>query len=156
MRHLLVFILLLSPLSMAIAEDADSKLVVWKSDGSKVTYTLSEQPKTTFTSEGVVITTSTVSVAYPLAQIVKYTYEGITSGIESVKNDGGELVSQDGYNFRFSNLKEDTLVQIYSVNGSLISTYKSEGKQITISLGDHANGVYIIKVGGTSYKVIKR
>lgn len=156
MRHLLVFILLLLPFSMVIAEDADSRLVVWRTDGSKIVYSLSEQPKTTFTSEGVVITTSTVSVTYPLTQIVKYTYEGIASGIESATNEGGILVSQDGYNFRFSNLKENTLVQVYSVNGSLISTHKNEGKQITISLGDHANGVYIIKVGDTSYKVIKR
>lgn len=156
MKHLLVFILLLLPFSMVIAEDADSRLVVWKNDGSKIVYSLSEQPKTTFTSEGVVITTSTVSVTYPLNQIVKYTYEGIASGIESVTKDGGVLVSQDGYNFRFSNLKENTLLQVYSVNGSLISTHNSEGKQITISLGDHANGVYIIKVGDTSYKVIKR
>lgn len=156
MKHLLVFILLLLPFSMVIAEDADSRLVVWRTDGSKIVYSLSEQPKTTFTSEGVVITTNTVSVTYPLTQIVKYTYEGIASGIESVTNDGRILVSQDGYNFKFSNLKENTLVQVYSVNGSLISTHKSEGKQISISLRDHANGVYIIKVGDTSYKVIKK
>lgn len=156
MKHLLVFILLLLPFSMVIAEDTDSRLVVWKTDGSKIVYSLSQQPKTTFTSEGVVITTSTVSVTYPLEQIVKYTYEGIASGIESVTNDGGVLISQDGYNFRFCNLKENTLVQVYSVNGSLISTHKNEGKQIIISLGDHTNGVYIIKVGDTSYKVIKR
>lgn len=156
MKHLLVFILLLLPFSMVIAEDADSRLVVWRTDGSKIVYSLSEQPKTTFTSEGVVITTNTVSVTYPLTQIVKYTYEDIASGIESVTNDGRILVSQDGYNFKFSNLKENTLVQVYSVNGSLISTHKSEGKQISISLRDHANGVYIIKVGDTSYKVIKK
>lgn len=83
---------------MAIAEDANSKLVVWKSDGSKIVYSLNEQPKTTFSSEGVVITTSTLSITYPLPQIVKYTYEGIASGIESVTNGGGVLVSQDGYN----------------------------------------------------------
>lgn len=156
MKHIIVFILLLFPFSMVIAEDADSRLVVWKTDGSKVVYSLSEQPKTTFTSEGIVITTNTVSVTYPLTQIIKYTYEGIASGIESITNDGGVMISQDGYNFRFSNLIENTLIQIYSVNGSLISTHKNEGKQITISLGDHANGVYIIKVGDTSYKVIKR
>lgn len=156
MKHLLVTILLLLPFSVALAEDANSRLVVWKGDGSKVVYSLSEQPKTTFTSEGVVITTSTVSVTYPLTQIVKYTYEGIASGIDSVINDEGILVSQEGYNFRFKNLKDNTLVQVYSVNGFLISTYKNEGEQITISLGDHASGVYIIKIGDTSYKVIKR
>lgn len=156
MKHLLVFILLLLPCHIAIAEDADSRLVVWRSDGSKIVYSLSEHPKTTFTSEGVVITTNTVSITYPLPQIVKYTYECISSGIESVTNEDEVLVSQDGYNFRFCNLKENTPVQVYSVNGSLISAQKNKGRHFTISLGDHANGVYIIKVGDTSYKVIKR
>lgn len=156
MKHLLVFVLLLLPFSMVKAEDADSRLVVWKTDGTKIVYSLSQQPKTTYTSDGIVITTSTVSVTYPLNQIVKYTYEGIANGIESVISEGGVLVTQDGYNFRFINLKENTLVKVYSINGSLISTHKSEEKQITISLGDHVNGVYIIKAGDTSYKVIKR
>ena len=139
-----------------MAEDSNSKLVVWKSDGSKVVYALSERPKTTFTSDGIVIATSTLSVTYPLIQIVKYTYEGIANGIESITNDGGVSISQDGYNFVFSNLKENTFTHVYSVNGTLVSSHKNEGKQTRISLGNHANGVYIIKVGDTSFKVIKR
>lgn len=157
MKQILSAIFLLLAQITAVAEAPIPSLIVWKTDGSKIIYSLGEQPKTTFSSEGIVITTSTLSVTYPLSEIVKYTYEGIDeSDIETIMGDEGFSMSQNGYNFLFSNLKENTVIQVFSANGILISSHINDGKQIEVSLVNQSNGIYIIKAGDVTFKVLKR
>ena len=64
------------------------RLVIWQKDGTKVSYDLDERPKTTFTTEDLVITTATATINYPLAKIQRYTYEGGALSVQDIRAGG--------------------------------------------------------------------
>ena len=156
MKKIVIFLLLLMPFQTSIAQSSNSKLIIWKNDGSKVTYALDEHPITTFTSDGVTITTNSISVSYPIDKIQKYTYEGIASAIATPKADNDILISQNNNEFTFSNLKEGSSIQVYSVDGLLLHSILVAEKNVLVSLDSYPCGVYVIKADNVSYKVIKK
>ena len=97
MRHLFRIVLVM--LLIVIGNDdlyAQSKLlVVWLKNGEKVYYNLEERPKTTFSGGKVVITTSKLEVNYPLEQLLRYTYENVSSEV-AINSTDNIRISQDG------------------------------------------------------------
>ena len=72
MKRTILF-LIISVFSLTAQAD-DSKLLVWQADGKVVTFSLDEEPVTTFSDGNLVITTTSKTVTYPLEQVRKYTY----------------------------------------------------------------------------------
>lgn len=123
--------------------------------GEKVYYDLEEQPKTTFSGKDIVITTNTLEVTYPLTQVLRYTYDNAVTGIESTSD--GVHISRKGDVVTFQNLSFSTTVQLFTIDGMLLETYDVEKKNsASISLKPYPTGIYILKVGGVSFKMIKR
>ena len=60
------FFLILFLFCLGLSLQAETNLVVWKKDGNKVAFALSEEPKVTFSENSLMINTSTVSVSYDL------------------------------------------------------------------------------------------
>lgn len=132
------------------------RLVIWQKDGSKVSYNLDEQPKTTFTTEDLVITTTTTSISYPLAKIQRYTYEGGTLSVRDVKQDGISL-SHDGDLIIVKGLASGKSVTVHRVDGVQLLTKRSDGSDsLTLSLSSLPSGVYVIKADEITYKFLKR
>ena len=73
----------------------DSKLLVWQADGKVVTFSLDEEPVTTYSNGSLVITTSSKTVTYPLEQVRKYTYFLPKARLLGDANDNGELDNDD-------------------------------------------------------------
>ena len=149
---------LLAGTSKGLAAEASAgqerKLVVWLKDGEKVYYDLEESPKTTFTGSDVIITTDVVTVSYPMEQVLRYTYDLATTDIENLKEN--EIhISQHGNSLGFENLKSGTVIKVYSIDGTLKDSV-SAGGSVTVSLDNYSSGVYIIKVNGMTYKVLKK
>ena len=133
------------------------QLVVWMKNGEKVYYNLKEYPKTTFSGSNVVITTNTMEVAYPLEQVLRYTYENLASDIEALLTDKEVYVSREGDVITFQNLHSAQPIQVFSIDGKLLETHSVNDKQSTsLSLNAYPTGVYIVKVNGTTYKMMKR
>ena len=136
---------------------AEPQLKVWKKDGSTVLYALSEQPVTTFSDNKLVIKTSNTTVEYPLAEVQRYTYEGVETGIESIESDNSMLVKQEKDKLSLRNLKAGEEVRLYSSSGSLLQIVKSNGTEpVVISLSSRPQGVYIVKSGKETIKLMKR
>ena len=80
------FLLFLSLALMALpmrAQDAEQpaqRLIVWKMDGTKVYFELTDEPVTTFADGSLIITANSGVFSYPLAQMAKYTHEGLSYG----------------------------------------------------------------------------
>ena len=91
MRRIITFSLFVFMAFMTARAQNGPQLKVWKKDGSTVLYALSEQPVTTFSDNKLVIKTSNTTVEYPLAEVQRYTYEGVETGIESIDSDNGVL-----------------------------------------------------------------
>lgn len=139
-----------------MANAQTQRLVVWMKNGERVLYDLEEQPKTTFTGAELVITTNSISTSYPLTQVLRYTYEQSANSVKSVK-EGDVRILQRGDDLIFENLKADAVIKVYSLDGVLLDTNKAVGeKQTTVSLARYLTGVYLIKVGNVTYKMLKR
>jgi hypothetical protein len=52
----------------------EAKLQVWQADGTVVTFSLNEEPVTTYEDGNLVIKTSKETITYPLENVRKYTY----------------------------------------------------------------------------------
>ena len=153
MKKLLILLSLLLSLP-ALAET--QTLVVWQKDGQKVFYSLSDEPRTTFESGKLVITTDKVRVEYSLSDVVRYTYEGcFPEGIEAPVSGTG--FKQRGDDICVYGLPKGTDVKLYSTSGVLLDSQCSDGQNaLNFSLAGRPAGTYIVSYGDQSLKFIKR
>ncbi len=132
------------------------RLVIWQKDGSKVSYNLDEQPKTTFTADDLVITTATTTINYPLSKIQRYTYEGAQLSVQNVK-EPGISITHNGNNIIVKGLPKGKSVTINRVDGIQLIAKRSDGSaRLTLSLNSLPAGVYMIKADEITYKFLKR
>ena len=132
------------------------RLVIWQKDGSKVSFNLDEQPKTTFTADNLVITTATSTLNYPLVKVQRYTYEGGTLSVHELKSEG-IVISHEGDNIIAKGLAIGSTVAIYRIDGTQLLTKCSDASdRVMLSLGSLPSGVYMIKAGEITYKFLKR
>jgi hypothetical protein len=139
-------------------DDATQRLVVWLKDGKKVYHDLTDKPETTF-SEGMLwLKTDKVSVSYPLTDVLRYTFEGPMTAIETPSARPGEIRFLQGHDaMAFDGLPDGTSLALYSLDGKQLSTMKAQGgKRTVISLANYPSGVYIVKMGDAAFKFVKR
>lgn len=155
-RKMLTFLLLLSNL-IAMADEPKSRLVVWAKDGTKTYFDLAENPKTTFKDNDLVITCESMTISYPLDQVLRYTYELSTTGIENISQEKTIRIRQHDDALTLENLKPGTVVSLYTVDGKQVSAQTTgSNRLVTISLSGHPAGVYIVKANDVTYKMMKR
>ncbi len=156
MRKALLLLLLALPLYVSAAEG--SQLVVWLKTGGKVSYALSEAPVTTFSGTKLTISTNKVIVSYDRKNVLRYTYELVEeTGINLAPNDRQVQVNREGSEVVFRGLPAGATASVYASNGMLIDQYKASGSEpLTISLQHRPDGVYIIKAGTETIKLMKQ
>lgn len=152
--HKILLLFVITNCFTSFAQAQDLQLVVWLRSGEKVYFNLEEQPETTYADRALTISTATLSVTYPLEQVLKYTYEGINSGINALEGD--IAIKQEGDNVYFSNLKNGTRIDVFMANGHKVKSLKADGSKSTVvNLTDCNAGVYLIVMNGQTYKVVK-
>ena len=155
MKRLLLTAMILAFISSwSFAEPA---LKVWKKDKSTVTLALSEQPVTTFSNGMLIIKTTSTTIEYPLADVLRYTYEGFNTGIDSYESGNNVVVRQEGDKLSLINVKAGEEVYLYGASGHLLQIQKSNGTEpVVISLSARPQGVYIVKSGKETIKLMKK
>ena len=154
-KTILIIIILLLPLFNSEPLHAQ-RLVIWQKDGSKVSYNLDERPKTTFTTEDLVITTATTTINYPLSKIQRSTYDGGSLSVRDIKADGINI-SHEGDIIVVKGLASGKSVTVYSIDGKQLLSKLSDGSdRLTLSLAKLPAGVYVIKGDEITYKFLKR
>ena len=135
-----------------------SRLVVWLKSGEKVGYELSDQPITTFSGSKLVIQTNKVTIPYERRDVLRYTYEYIeATGIDLLPGERRVVINREGDEIIFRGLQAGSIASVYAVNGRLVEQLKaSDYLPLTISLKNRPNGVYIVKAGTETIKVMKR
>ena len=153
-----ILIMLLSLFCLtAMADGSKNKLVVWQKDGSCVLYDLDECPKTTFKGNNLVITTTRLSIEYPMENISLYTFELSTAEIVTPHGQKGVTIKQTDNELIVCNLPKGKKASAYTVDGKLLCTVLSTGQeQIRLPLKQFTTGTYIIKTDDITYKVFKR
>lgn len=157
MKSKLLLSLLLAFSIVTKAENNPTSIVVWAKDGTKVAYALAEKPKVTFTETDLVITAKEVEVSYLLENMARFTYEeGQPAAITNLQTD--ELTFKlDGVSLLFPALKANSIVSVYSLNGTLVfkKTVRQHG-EYAFPLSDLNEGIYIVNVNGLTYKIVKK
>ncbi|MDO4160400.1 MAG: hypothetical protein Q4D41_08090 [Prevotellaceae bacterium] len=145
MKKLIPLMLMLAVTIGAFAEG--HALKVSFTDGSSATYALSEKPKVSFSGQDMTITSSDASTSYPRSEIVKITFEEITTSITDV-NDANNIT----YSFNNDIFEaEGTEISVYSTSGSLVT----KGSDM-VSLRSLQSGVYVVRAGKQSIKIRKK
>ena len=159
MRKILLLIALCAATGAMMAQDAPvQKLNVWKMDGTQIQFLLTDEPVTTFENGNLVITTNQGVFSYPLAQMKKYTHEGLPEGIDVPTVAPGDiLVRQNNEAMLIEGLPDNKLVEVYSADGKLVFHQKAvAGQAMLISLVGQPQGTYVVNVGKTSFKFVKQ
>ena len=160
MRKIHLLIALFAAIGAMMAQDSMpvQKLNVWKMDGSMISFLLTDEPVTTFENGNLVITTNQGVFSYPLAQMKKYTHEGLPEGIETPSVAPGTiLVRQNDEQMLIEGIPDNQLVEVYSADGKLILSKRAVGGQSTLlSLIGQPQGAYIVNIGKTSFKFVKQ
>jgi hypothetical protein len=156
-KLILTLLTLLSFYPNCQAQEATQRLVVWQKSGEKVYYQLADQPETTFENGQLVIKTTKTTVYYQLANIVRYTYEGVNTAIDLMPNERSVSISNEGDAVTFQNLPVGSKVMLFASNGVLLEMLSAQGGQpLTVSIGHRPAGVYIVKYGSETIKLLKR
>lgn len=148
--------------TMSVLDPSDIKyLVLWNHDGSTTAFPLEEHPVITYDKANGIITckTSEQEVEFSLYEIYKYTlgWEEGSTGIDEVKIDTKGNVNPLFGNIIFEGFAPNTIVSIYSSNGVMIDTRKTDDLGKTkVSMSKWPKGIYIIKVGEVTHKIMKK
>lgn len=157
MKKTLQVLLLLCFCLTTMAEEAKTHLIVWAKDGTKVAYALTEKPKITFTGTDLVITSNGIEVNYILENMDRFTYESNSSSSVTNIETGKPYFKFEGEMLLFPDLKANSTVSIYSLNGALMFTKTVQEKgEYAFSISSMNAGVYIVNVNGLTYKIVKR
>ncbi|MEF9923642.1 MAG: T9SS type A sorting domain-containing protein [Muribaculaceae bacterium] len=154
MKTLLPLIMLLACFVTARAA-VNETLSVHLKDGTSTQFLLNEEPKITFGTTTVKVQSSHLTMEFEKANVLKFTYGG-SSSVDEIKTESTPFIQQ-GNKLLFLNLANDCVVTIYNVNGAIVqSPVVVSDNQFEISVADLSAGIYIVKVGSQSYKIITR
>ncbi len=142
---------------IALAGEVKSALVIWTKDGNKVVYALAEKPKITFSDKEILLMTPDINVSFPLSNLNRFTFLNSDEvAITNIINDD-PVINMDKDQLVFQSLKENSIVAIWSLNGTEIlrKTVHKTGCY-SFYIGNLPNGVYIVSLNGLNYKLIKK
>lgn len=149
---------LLTAMALSAWAQTTPRLVVWQKSGEKAYYELASLPETTFENGQLVIKCEGQAAAYyQLDNIVRYTYEGVGStGIDLLPGEHAISVSREGNAVTYRNLPAGTAVSLYTAGGMLIEQREAQsGQKLTLSVENRPSGVYIVKAGKETIKLMK-
>lgn len=121
----------------ARAEDKAQGIVVWLNDGSKTEVLFSDMPEFTYADGYVTLQSNNPSTAlsWPIENLQKFTFEEVSTSIRDIKVDGLDIHSDN--------------CNAYDLNGQLV-------KQGIKSLSELPKGVYMVKDGSVTIKVVRK
>ena len=131
-------------------------IIVSTLEGTTMEYLIDKNTKVRIDKPNLIIETEGVVLTYELESMgqVRYGKKFIPSGIHNVTDDNQPFVWDDE-TMSFDNLPDNTLVEIYKADGTQVVSRKCS-RNTQLSLKTLTNGVYIVKIDQTTYKILKR
>ena len=119
------------------AQSTASGIVVWLNDGNKTEVLFSDMPEFTYADGYVTLQSNNPSTAlsWPIENLQKFTFEEVSTSIRDIKVDGLDIHSDN--------------CNAYDLNGQLV-------KQGIKSLSELPKGVYMVKDGSVTIKVVRK
>ncbi len=157
-KSLLVFGLLTWGGLCSYAQDKVPGIIVELTNGQKIEYRLSDNPKLVFDGQTITLTADGVSVEYTPSELAKVTTGEVenATGIEELKSQQGDIKVEAGF-ARLSGFTAGEVVRVYSVGGSLVATHyvESDGS-LVIPISSLPSGISIIKTNQQTIKITRK
>ena len=148
------WLLLLMGMQQLLAEEAVFLIFEMKT-GATYSFLLSEYPVITFDDEHTIVN-SDIASTYVTDEIDNYHFEEReVTQIAPVKKDEIRFAYLDRSNVNIYGLDNGQEVQLFNLSGLLLKKEVASSENLTISLPEK-KGIYILKIGNLSVKVIKR
>lgn len=153
----LFFMLLVGIPSAGAAEETLPTLEVWTKGGEQITYVLNDRPVVSWSDTDVVITTADLTVSYPLSELWKFTFGMQANAAAALcQETDGQMQMQDGL-LRLSGFPANMPIAVYSLDGHVAATATTlTDGTATIRIHTLATGIYVVKTGSTTHKIIKK
>ena len=137
-------------------EGTVTSLILLLKDGTTQTYELAEQPVITVVGTELKIVANHADVSIPLSDVVRYTFQKRTTGIDEVDTNQEVIDYKDGV-LTLSGLEAGTPISLYTIDGRLLQAHTvADYGTYRQSLASLRQGVYVVKVNHKSYKIMKR
>lgn len=131
-------VLLLAVLTSTVAWADDAKIIVWLNDGNKTEVLFSEMPDFVYADGNVTLKSSNTELSWPLANLRKFTFESSESLLTDIKDVAAATLD----------IRSGKCV-VYDPSGKLV-------KAAINSLSELPKGVYIVKDGNVTVKVVRK
>lgn len=137
-------------------EGTVTSLILLLKDGTTQTYELAEQPVITVVGTELKIVANHADVSIPLSDVVRYTFQKRTTGIDEVDTNQEVIDYKDGV-LTLSGLEAGTPISLYTIDGRLLQAHTvADDGTYRQSFASLRQGVYVVKVNHKSYKIMKR
>lgn len=139
MRKKIILTLLLTLFAVGTwAQDATASepaIIIWLNDGNKAQVLFSEMPVVTYDNGVLMLKGEETELSWPLENVNKFTVDNVATSIRDIKTTDLDLLSDK--------------LTVYDLNGRLV-------KQNIKSLSELPKGVYVIKNGSVTTKVVRK
>ena len=149
----------------ACAQNDDDEVakyfLVWDNEGGYVSFPLEERPRIVVDYEKSLVRciTRAQEVEFSLNEVHKYTlsYTSENAAVEEVAAEEEGTFSRNSGSLEFENYKPGTIISVYLINGMMVTSQKVDNDgRLSISMLDWEKGIYLIKAGSVTYKIIKK
>lgn len=140
---------------------ANTTLIVQKTDGTTESFQLADQPVVTFEGANGIFATSSLSISIPRADIDNFHFESVATGIKMVTPSTKDIANVrvrfiDGNTVEIAG-QANSAVAVYRIDGAAANADVVKGADsATVSLGNLPKGIYVIKYGNNSIKMIRK
>ncbi len=142
----------------AMAAD-DSTVNVLYLDGTSHVALMSKVDKIEIASDKVnVITTDGSTTAHKISDIDRIELTSTATGIHSATTADAHKITvrSAGYTITAEGLADGTVMEVYAANGALVGKTTAKGGKAVLDGAGLGAGVYVVKAGDQSVKMVKR
>lgn len=157
-RNIVLSLLLSGCALTSFAAEGDDLLVLYL-DGTSHSAKMETVEKITLSDHTLTVVGADGSEeSKPLAQVDKILFGKTATGVSSatITRDADVLVRSNGYTFTAEGLGDGVVLALYAQNGALVAQSVAKDGKATIDASRLAKGVYVVKAGDKSLKVVKR
>ena len=136
-KKTLILAFLLGIVSLPLMANNDGPCIVFQmSDGTTMSYLLSDDPVITFDGDNLVLKTIKDDLTAPYKKIISFSYTGVSTGVAKVAVTG-----------------KTTSTFIYTAEGKLfMKLHKGEA----LNTEQLPQGLYVVKSGKNVHKIVKK
>lgn len=137
-------------------------LVVWTTDGESMEFPFAEKPQVTIHDKVFTVSSQLTTMEFEANDILQFTLEdkSITTKINEINGkhvDEEVQMQMTSEHLVLSSCKPGSKVRVYSLGGRIVESHRvgADG-QVAFSIAGYASGIYIVKIGNTNFKIIKK